>query len=611
MCLPGSQISPAHLYYTVSVPCRAGSLTSSIPPGRRESGLFRVPLRSVQAERILRLQALGLPLLVLLLLLQQPVRAQNLRAQDVDWLTRYGYLPPADPVHAQLQSLGKLQDAIKVMQRFAGLPETGIMDPITIATMQKPRCSLPDILGAAGLVKRRRRYSLSGSVWKKRTLTWSIQTFSQSSRLSQSVVRTLMSYALDVWAVASGLTFQEVDSQYQEPDIIIHFSRAYHQDSYPFDGPGGTLAHAFFPGEHPISGDTHFDDEETWTYGSTDGEGTDLFAVAVHEFGHALGLGHSSAPNSIMRPFYQGPVGDPGTYRLSQDDRDGLQQLYGRVSQTPNDEPTRKPLAPPPQPPVMPSDSPSTPVPDRCKGNFDAVANIRGEIFFFKGPWFWRLQPSGQLVSPRPAGLHRFWEGLPNHVRVIQAAYARPQDGRIILFSGPQFWVFQERQLESAARPLVEFGLPPGEEVDAVFSWPFNGKTYLIRGQKYWRYDEVAASPDPDYPRPLSLWEGAPFAPDDVTIGNTGDAYFFKGTHFWRFAKGSVKSESDSPQPIGPTWLDCPAPNSDPQTPSPPKTTSETGSCDCHCELNQTTEQLSSTFLLPLLPLLAGAIFSC
>lgn len=44
-----------------------------------------------------------------------------------DWLTRYGYLPPADPSQAQLQSLEKLQDAIKVMQRFAGLPETGQM----------------------------------------------------------------------------------------------------------------------------------------------------------------------------------------------------------------------------------------------------------------------------------------------------------------------------------------------------------------------------------------------------------------------------------------------------------------------------------------------------
>lgn len=52
------------------------------------------------------------------------------------------------------------------------------------------------------------------------------------------------------------------------------------------------------------------------------------------------------------------------------------------------------------------------------------------------GPWFWRLQPSGQLVSPRPARLHRFWEGLPAQVQVIQAAYARPPDGRILLFSG-------------------------------------------------------------------------------------------------------------------------------------------------------------------------------
>lgn len=97
----------------------------------------------------------------------------------------------------------------------------------------------------------------------------SIRSFSQKSQLSQEIVRTLLSYALAVWAAESGLTFQEVNSQYQEPDIIIHFARAYHQDSYPFDGSGGTLAHAFFPGEHPISGDTHFDDEETWTYRST------------------------------------------------------------------------------------------------------------------------------------------------------------------------------------------------------------------------------------------------------------------------------------------------------------------------------------------------------
>uniref|UniRef100_A0A8D0PWS3 Peptidase metallopeptidase domain-containing protein n=1 Tax=Sus scrofa TaxID=9823 RepID=A0A8D0PWS3_PIG len=135
--------------------------------------------------------------------------------------------------------------------------------------MHKPRCSLPDVLGVAGLVRRRRRYALSGSVWKKRTLTWRVLSFPRGSALSPDTVRSLLHHALAAWGLESGLTFREVGSESPaEPDIIVDFARAYHQDSYPFDGQGGTLAHAFFPGEHPISGDTHFDDEETWTFGA-------------------------------------------------------------------------------------------------------------------------------------------------------------------------------------------------------------------------------------------------------------------------------------------------------------------------------------------------------
>lgn len=112
--------------------------------------------------------------------------------------------------------------------------------------------------------------------------------------------------------------------------------------------------------------------------------------------------------------------------------------------------------------------------------------------------------------------------GHGNWIGQVQGAPHPPPKLPTCLLPGPQFWVFQDRQLEGAARPLVEFGLPPGEEVDAVFSWPLNGKTYLIRGQQYWRYDEVAARLDPGYPRVLSHWEGAPTAPDDVTVSNTG-----------------------------------------------------------------------------------------
>ncbi len=76
-----------------------------------------------------------------------------------------------------------------------------------------------------------------------------------------------MAYALKAWSDVTNLKFYPSSlSEQDKADIKISFARSLHDDGYPFDGMGGTLAHAFFPGEADVAGDTHFDDEESWTY---------------------------------------------------------------------------------------------------------------------------------------------------------------------------------------------------------------------------------------------------------------------------------------------------------------------------------------------------------
>lgn len=92
-----------------------------------------------------------------------------------------------------------------------------------------------------------------------------------STNLPKDQVDTLLFKAFQAWSDVTPLNFHQLREDNPGAtaggDIKVSFARLLHDDGYPFDGQGGTLAHAFFPGDQDVSGDTHFDDHETWSYG--------------------------------------------------------------------------------------------------------------------------------------------------------------------------------------------------------------------------------------------------------------------------------------------------------------------------------------------------------
>uniref|UniRef100_T1J720 Peptidase metallopeptidase domain-containing protein n=1 Tax=Strigamia maritima TaxID=126957 RepID=T1J720_STRMM len=487
-------------------------------------------------------------------------------AGAVDFLTKYGYLPPTDLNAGNLRTEEQLKDAIRAMQRYAGISETGVVDERTINIMSRRRCGVPDVVGTSDRV---RRYALQGGKWDHLDLTWSI--VDSAATLDYRTIRHELSRAFKVWSEASRLTFTEL-ARGQEADISISFFRGYHGDGYSFDGPGSVLAHAFFPGPG-LGGDTHFDDEEAWdATHNQDSTGVSLFAVAAHEFGHSLGLSHSRDQTALMYPYYQWIQAE---FVLPEDDRMGIQQLYGSsrkewatlppIYTRPPHVPTERPQPATRHPPTSgyyPQPSAASPkgdIPNTCETSYDAVSMIRGELFIFKGKYFWRLDDRG--VQPGyPAEIKRFWYHLPNDIKRIDAVYERPRDKKIIIFIGKQYWLFNANIPEPGyPKPLTHLGLPANlNKIDAAMVWGHNGKTYFFSGRQYWRFDESDMAVELDYPRDMNMWKKVPYNIDAAFQWTDKNTYFFRKKHYWKFDDVNMIVENEKGSLSAPFWMKCP-----------------------------------------------------
>jgi hypothetical protein len=170
--------------------------------------------------------------------------------------------------------------------------------------------------------------------------------FSQmSAKLPPASAQSEILRALEEWAKYAKLRFVPGTGAAAAHTVAVMFAQGVHGDGYPFQPGSLVLAHTFFPAPpnpEPIAGDMHLNEDQNWHIGSD----IDLYTVALHEAGHALGLGHTDDPNSVMYPYYRfGAV-------LSPDDIAGIQGLYGSrdVPTKPADPPVTVTITTPPSP---------------------------------------------------------------------------------------------------------------------------------------------------------------------------------------------------------------------------------------------------------------------
>ncbi|XP_033748164.1 stromelysin-1-like [Pecten maximus] len=279
-------------------------------------------------------------------------KRQAVDVSPVEYLRHYGYLRdehytsqvPADPA--------ELAEAFKIYQNYLKLEITGSINSETQHAMNRPRCGCNDVFSiwmnttTRDRVKRFAQYRPvnfnARRGWRTTNLTWQLLGTTRA-RIPRAVVRSEIIRAFALWSAETPLRFSEVN---QGADIDIDFAIGAHGDGSPFDGPSGVLAHAFFP----ELGTTHFDDREQWTTNSTTGAGIDLFIVAAHEFGHALGLDHSNVRNALMFPTYLGFIPN---FKLSTDDIRGIRSIYGGP-------PSRSTTPPPTRPTTLRPTRPRT-----------------------------------------------------------------------------------------------------------------------------------------------------------------------------------------------------------------------------------------------------------
>lgn len=382
---------------------------------------------------------------------------------------------------------------------------TGVLDESTVEMMEMPRCGNPDKLRKQPPIRKKRFVITDGSRHPSLTTTYKIGRYPVRFNKTRKLVDAQIKKAFDVWSEHAHINFTKTDG---DAHINLNFYPRRHRGCDDmFDGPNGTLAHAFSPAD---GGDVHFDDEEKWVIGAG---GSDIFTIAVHELGHALGISHSQANNSIMKPIYKYSP----SLKLAGDDIAAIQTLYG---------------VPPERTLSAGSDEPP---PDLCRNaSIDTITRVKdGTTYVFKGRFYGLLKEDG-LAKDYPRAIATDWPGLPDY---LDAALTST-DNDTYFFKGDKYWRYTNTEPHPGYPRLIKEDFPGvPNDIEAAFVFNYDRRIYFFKSDKYWRFDPFSTPQvAKHYPRQIAdYWSGVPSNLDAAFTWENNQTFFFKGDQYYRY----------------------------------------------------------------------------
>lgn len=231
-----------------------------------------------------------------------------------EFLRSFGYLNAFEESSGTFDST--TVNALRSYQQFNGLSITGDLDNTTAEHMNIPRCGVPDDPSNLPTLN----FTTNGLRWNKTNLTYRFNRFTPD--ISQADVRTAIRTAFNLWSQITPLTFTEINTG--TPDVLLDFV-----PNIPPTPVSDPIAISSSNSRSNTITDNQidFDDSEVWELAiPITRTSFDLVAVATHEIGHSLGLGHSPIQTAIMRSSF-----NSGTSQrfLDSDDINGIQSIYG------------------------------------------------------------------------------------------------------------------------------------------------------------------------------------------------------------------------------------------------------------------------------------------